>query len=167
MEAKARDVREAAATVRKAETGLASAKDLLENADRRAKLLASEEEALKAATEAKAQAGAKLAEAEAALSAAQRFKAEKDRDAASALKAYKDAGYAQKAASDAAKSWNRRLAPLSIFVSRKTQRLYIRQGQVKVFDVPVTIREPEKPLGTHLFVAMPPEKGASSLRWQL
>ena len=48
-----------------------------------------------------------------------------------------------------------RLAPLSVFVSRKTQRLYIRQGQVKVFDVPVTIREPEKPLGTHLFVAMP------------
>ena len=92
MEAKAKDVREAAATVRKAETGLASAKDLLENADRRAKLLASEEEALKAAAEAKAQAGAKLAEAEAALSAAQRFKAEKDRDAASALKAYKDAG---------------------------------------------------------------------------
>ncbi len=166
VEAKARDVREAAATVRKAETGLASAKDLLENADRRAKLLVSEEEALKAAAEAKAQAGAKLAEAEAALSAAQRFKAEKDRDAASALKAYKDAGYAQKAAADAAKSWNRRLAPLSIFVSRKTQRLYIRQGQVKVFDVPVSIREPEKPVGTHLFVAMPPEKGASSLRWQ-
>ena len=65
----------------------------------------------------------------------------------------------RKAASDAAKSWNRRLAPLSIFVSRKTQRLYIRQGHVKVFDVPVTIREPEKPVGTHLFVAMPPEKG--------
>ncbi len=168
MEAKAKEVRDAAAAVRKAETGLAGAKDLLETSDRRAKRLAGEEEALKAASETKAQASAKLAEAEAALSALQRVKTEKDQAAASAMKAYKDADYTRKAAADAAKSWERRLAPLSIFVSRKSQRLYIRQGHIRVFDVPVTIREPEKPLGTHVYMAMP-QKGAqdsqSPLRW--
>ena len=168
MEAKAKEVRDAAAAVRKAETGLAGAKDLLETSDRRAKRLAGEEETLKAASEAKAQAGAKLAEAEAALSAAQRVKTEKDQAAASAMKAYKDADYTRKAAADAAKAWERRLAPLSIFISRKSQRLYIRQGHIRVFDVPVTIREPEKPLGTHVYMAMP-QKGAqdsqSALRW--
>ena len=168
MEAKAKEVRDAAASVRKAETGLAGAKDLLETSDRRAKRLAGEEEVLKAASEAKAQAGVKLAEAEAAHSAAQRVKTEKDQAAASAMKVYKDADYTRKAAADAAKSWERRLAPLSIFISRKTQRLYIRQGHIRVFDVPVTIREPGKPLGTHVYMAMP-QKGAqdsqSALRW--
>ena len=168
VEAKAKEVRDAAAAVRKAETALASAKDLLETSDRRAKRLAGEEEALKAAAEAKTQAGAKFAEAQAAFSAVQRIKAEKDREAASAMKVYKDADYTRKAAADAAKAWERRLAPLSIFISRKTQRLYIRQGHIRVFDVPVAIHEPEKPLGTHVYMAMP-QKGAkdgqSPLQW--
>jgi len=168
VEAKAKEVREAVAAVRKAEIALAAAKDAFETAERRVKRLAGEEEALKAAAEAKTQAEAKVAEAQAAFSAAQRVKTEKEQDAASAVKAYKDADYTRRAAADAAKSWERRLAPLSVFISRKTQRLYIRQGHIRVFDVPVTIREPEKPLGTHVFVAMPRQgtpDGQSLLRW--
>ena len=84
------------------------------------------------------------------------------------MKAFKDADSARRAAADAAKAWERRLAPLSVFISRKTQRLYIRQGHIKVFDVPVTIREPEKPLGTHVYMAMP-QQGAQgsqpSVHW--
>ncbi|MGO9869306.1 MAG: L,D-transpeptidase [Rhodomicrobium sp.] len=152
--AKAKEVREAVVAVRKAEIGLANAKDRLEAADRQAKQAPAGEEA-NAAAAAREQAAAKAAEAEAALSSAQRGKAEKEQDAANALKAYNDADYARRVASDAVKAWNRRLAPLSIFITRKTQRLYIRQGFTKVFDVPVTIRDPEKPLGTHLFMAMP------------
>jgi hypothetical protein len=126
-------------------------------------------EAMKAATEAKAAAEAKVAEAETALTGAERAKAEKEQDAAAAVKAYRDTEAARKAALNSIKTWTRRLSPLSIFVSRKTQRLYIRQGHIKVFDVPVTIREPEKPLGTHLYMALPPEPGAQgsqpALRW--
>jgi hypothetical protein len=168
VEAKAKEVREAAAAVRMAGIALSAARDSFETADRRVKRLAGEEEALKAAAEAKTQAEAKVAEAQAAFSAAQRVKTEKEQDAASAVKAYKDADYTRRAAADAAKSWERRLAPLSVFISRKTQRLYIRQGHIRVFDVPVTIREPEKPLGTHVFVAMPQQgtpDGQSLLRW--
>ncbi len=156
METKAKEAKEAALAVRKAEVALATAKDAAETADRRVKKAATEEAVAKAAADAKAQAEAKVGEAEAALSAAQRIKAEKDQDAASALKTYNGAAGTTKAAADVAKFWNRRLFPLSIFVSRKTQRLYIRQGHDSVFDAPVTIRDPEKPLGTHVYVAMPP-----------
>jgi len=58
--------------------------------------------------------------------------------------------------------------PISIFVSRKRQRLYIRQQFEPLFDVPVTIAEPESPLGTHVFTALEfigPEHTA--LRWNV
>ena len=169
MEAKAKEAKEAALAVRKAEVALATAKDAAEAEDRRVKRTAVEAEAPKSAAEAKALAEARVVEAEAALSAAQRTKAEKEQDAASALKKYNDAAGTGKAAADVVKFWNRRLSPLSIFVSRKTQRLYIRQGHDSVFDAPVTIRDSGKPLGTHVYVAMPPltdaQGSASSLRW--
>jgi hypothetical protein len=168
LEAKAKAASEAAAAVRKAGIALASAKDTLETIERRIKRLGGEVEVLQAATEAKAKAEAKVAEAEAAFSVANRVKTEKERDAASARKAYEDANYARKVAVDAVKSWERRLQPLSVFISRRTKRLYIRQGHIEVFDVPVTIREPEKPLGTHVFMAMPRQEtpeGQPLLRW--
>jgi hypothetical protein len=52
--------------------------------------------------------------------------------------------------------------PLSLMVSGKTQRLYVRQGFEPVLDLPVTVREAERPLGTHAFYAtetMPRERG--------
>ena len=58
--------------------------------------------------------------------------------------------------------------PISIFVSRKRQRLYIRQQFEPLFDVPVTIAEPESPLGTHVFTALEfigPEH--ATLRWNV
>jgi hypothetical protein len=41
--------------------------------------------------------------------------------------------------------------PISLFVSRKTKRLYARQGFVPLFDVPIGIRDDDKPMGTHVF----------------
>ncbi len=58
--------------------------------------------------------------------------------------------------------------PISVFVSRKRQRLYIRQDFEPLFDVPVTIAQPEAPLGTHVFTALEftgPERAA--LRWNV
>jgi L,D-transpeptidase catalytic domain len=58
--------------------------------------------------------------------------------------------------------------PISIFVSRKRQRLYIRQDFAPLFDAPVTIAQPEAPLGTHVFTALEftgPER--ISLRWNV
>ncbi len=154
----------------RAEVKLAEAEASLANAVRvKAEKEQAAAEAITAATGAKAAAETKVAEAQTALAAAERAMAEKEQESATALKAYRDTEAARKAALTAIKTWTRRLSPLSIFVSRKTQRLYIRQGHIKVFDVPVTIREPEKPLGTHLYMSMPPEPGAQgsqpALRW--
>jgi hypothetical protein len=58
--------------------------------------------------------------------------------------------------------------PISIFVSRKRQRLYIRRDFEPLFDVAVTIVEPESPLGTHVFTALEftgPEH--TILRWNV
>jgi hypothetical protein len=67
------------------------------------------------------------------------------------------------------------LEPVSVYVSRATQRLYVRRnthkpapdGGGEVFDttieVPVTIRDPDKPIGTHVFTAM--ARNEAGLRW--
>ena len=75
-----------------------------------------------------------------------------------------------KAASDAKLA----LDPVSIYISRATQKLYVRRNTHKVYpdggevfdatiEVPVTIRDPDKPIGTHIFTAMAP--GGTGLRW--
>jgi hypothetical protein len=48
----------------------------------------------------------------------------------------------------------RKVVPISIFVSRKLSKLFVRQGFKPLFDVPVTIENPGEPLGTHVFTAM-------------
>jgi len=59
----------------------------------------------------------------------------------------------------------RRQETVSIFVSRKDGRLYVRQGLKPVFDVPVTIRNSGDALGTHVYVAGLPAPGETTLRW--
>jgi hypothetical protein len=46
------------------------------------------------------------------------------------------------------------LEPVSVFVSRATQRLYVRRGFGAYLEVPVTIRNPDKRIGTHVFTAV-------------
>jgi len=78
---------------------------------------------------------------------------------------------------DAAKTANEAklaLEPVSVYISRATQKLYVRRNTHKrwpdggeVFDatieVPVTIRNPNKPIGTHVFTAM--AQSGAGLRW--
>jgi lipoprotein-anchoring transpeptidase ErfK/SrfK len=58
------------------------------------------------------------------------------------------------------------VAPVSIFVSRKTQRLYVRQSFEPLFESRVTIRNPNVPIGTMLFTAVDyAGNDADDLRW--
>jgi lipoprotein-anchoring transpeptidase ErfK/SrfK len=43
--------------------------------------------------------------------------------------------------------------------------LFVRQEFGKVFDAPISFRDPETPLGTHLFTAMKFEPGDTKTRW--
>jgi L,D-transpeptidase catalytic domain len=105
-----------------------------------------------------------------------RADAKSKRDAAAATKEAAKAAQTRKA--DSAKAANEAklaLEPASIFISRATQKLYVRRnthkpapdGGGEVFDttieVPVTIREPGKPLGTHVFTAQ--ARNDAGLRW--
>ena len=55
--------------------------------------------------------------------------------------------------------------PISIFVSRKLSKLFVRQGFKPLFDAPVSIQNPEEPLGTHVFTAMEFENEGTAVRW--
>lgn len=57
----------------------------------------------------------------------------------------------------------RKLLPVSVLVSRATQRLYVRQANEPVLEVPVVIRDADKPIGTTLFTAMAHE--GPKVRW--
>ncbi len=76
---------------------------------------------------------------------------------------------AAKAAADAAMLAEapRKPGTISAFVSRKTGRLYVRQNYQPLFDVPVRIRDPDRPLGTHVFTALDVDKDGKTMHWSV
>ena len=123
------------------------------------------DEAIKKATDRKSAAEAKFAEAGGKVREASEAKAAKDQDVASAQNAVREADEQASAAAAGAKDATIRAEPLSIFISRKTRHLYVRQATQHLFDMPITIRDPERPLGTHLFVANRAGDDGASLHW--
>jgi len=68
------------------------------------------------------------------------------------------------AAADALEA--RKDSPVSVFISAKTGRLVAKLGFAQVIDVPVTIAERGKPLGTHVLTAVAFTDGEKALRWK-
>ena len=58
-----------------------------------------------------------------------------------------------------------RPGPVSLFVSRKEGKLFVRKGFSPVFETPITIARREVPFGTHVFTANVPTDGSAGLRW--
>lgn len=117
--------------------------------------------------EAKATALQSLAEAEAQLSAA---KAEAQLKAAAAARAREEARVAEGGRSAALRTLDeieRISSPVSIFISRKTQRLYVRQAFQPVLEIPITIREADRAIGTHVYTALDYTNGGSGLEWSV
>ena len=162
------------ASLRKLESLKRSADAELASADK-ALAAAKTDEAKARAEERKQKAAAKAAEAGTQLDTA-RADAKSKLDAAAAAKDAAKAAETKKAATaKAATEAKLALEPVSIYISRATQKLYVRRnthkpapdGGGEVFDatieVPVTIRNPEKPIGTHVFTAM--ARNDAGLRW--
>jgi hypothetical protein len=57
------------------------------------------------------------------------------------------------------------LAPVSVFVSRKDKRLYVRQAFEPLFEMPAAIRDDQAPVGTHVFTAIDFNGDRSAMRW--
>ena len=126
----------------------------------------------------KQKAAAKAAEAGTQLDRAKADAKSKLDAAAAAKDAAKAAETKQADAAKAANEAKLELEPVSVYISRATQKLYVRRNTHKpspdggeVFDAtieaPVTIRNPDKPIGTHVFTAVA-RNGAglgAGLRW--
>jgi hypothetical protein len=122
----------------------------------------------------KQKAATKAEEAQAQLDAAT-ANAKSKLDAAAAAKAAAQAAETRKAdTAKAASEAKLALEPVSVFISRATQKLYVRRnthkpapdGGGEVYDtieVPVTIRNPDKPIVTHIVTAM--AQAGKGLRW--
>jgi hypothetical protein len=57
--------------------------------------------------------------------------------------------------------------PISVFVSRKQGKVFVRQGFTELFDMPVTIADADRPLGTHVYTAMALKDDGRALRWNV
>src|SRR5882757_8632318 len=129
----------------------------------RARAEAQKQKATSKATELGAQLDAAKADAKSKLDAAAAAK-----DAAKAIQTRK--ADTAKAASEAKLA----LEPVSVYISRATQKIYVRRNTHKpwpdggeVFDAtieaPVTIRDRDRRIGTHVFTAM--ARSEAGLRW--
>ena len=126
------------------------------------------------ADELKQKAAAKAAEAATQLDAAKADVMSKLAAAAIAKDAAKAAATKKADATKAATAAKLALEPASIYISRATQKLYVRRNTHKpwadggeVFDASVeaavTIRDPDMPIGTHVFTAV--ARNGTGLRW--
>jgi len=108
-------------------------------------------------------ASAKVADLGTQLDAA-RTDAKAKADAAAAAKDAVKAAEARKAeTAGAARDAKLALEPVSVFISRATKKLYVRRGFAATIELPITIRDPDKPLGTHIFTAV--ARNGDGLRW--
>jgi L,D-transpeptidase-like protein len=162
--AKPADAAKAEGQKSSADADLAAAEKALASAQ--SNVAKAEERRLKAATKA-AEAATKLDTAKADTTA-------KIDAAAKAAAATKEAATRKVDLAKAAGDAKLALVPVSIYISRSTQKLYVRRNTHKAFpdggevfdasiEVPVTIRDPDKPIGTHIFTAMAPN--GAGLRW--
>jgi hypothetical protein len=170
--AAARDTASLAASLRKL-TSLKASADAERAAADKALAAAKTDQAKARAEERRQKAASRVEEAGKQLDAATADARSKP-DAAAAKEALKAAEARKAATAKAALDAKLAAVPVSIYISRATQKLYVRRNTHKrwpdggeVFDfsieVPVTIRNPEKRIGTHVFTAM--ARTDAGLRW--
>lgn len=57
--------------------------------------------------------------------------------------------------------------PVSVLVSRKDRRMYVRKGFEPLFDVPITVAKSDQPIGTHVFTAVALGDDQATMRWMV
>jgi len=172
--AAARETASLASSLRKLELLKRSADAEFASADK-ALAAAKTDQAKARAEDRRQKAAAKATEAVTQLDTAKAGAKSKLDATAAAKDAAKAAETKQAASAKAASEAKLAIEPVSVYISRATQKLYVRRnthkpapdGGGEVFDatieVPVTIRNPEKRIGTHVFTAM--ARKDAGLRW--
>jgi lipoprotein-anchoring transpeptidase ErfK/SrfK len=121
--------------------------------------------AMQKAEEMKAKATERLTAAQAQLDAVKAVAQPLIDAATAAREAAKAADAAKASAQSEAKLAAAKLAPVSVFISRKTQRLYVRQAFQPIFDSPIAISDPDTPIGTFVFTALNYANEGADVRW--
>ena len=172
--ATARESAPLAASLRKLERAKARADADLASAEK-AVANAKTDQSRAKAEERQQKAAAKAAELETQFNTAKADASSKLDAASTAKEAAKTAQTKKADTAKAALDAKLALEPVSIYISRATRRIYVRRNTHKpapdgggvVFDAtieaPVTIRDPGKPIGTHVFTAM--ARNDAGLRW--
>ncbi|WP_161850031.1 L,D-transpeptidase family protein [Bradyrhizobium sp. CCBAU 051011] len=124
-------------------------------------------EAKEQAEDAKAQAVAKIAELQLQWDVANVNLQLRLDAVTSAREAAAAAESARVTAAEAARQVAHELQPISVAISRKTQRLYVRQAFKPILESPVTIADPDRPIGTHVFTAIERATDDAKLRWNV
>ncbi len=172
--ARAYEAASAIAAIRQQESALAAERNAAEGnalaqakADRLAKAYERAAAAKDATALAKTNAGAALSDAAAKLETAKTASAAKDAELADAVRRLNEATAVSAAAANAEKEARRLATPVSVLVSKKDRRIYVRQGLAPVFDAPIDVRDPQTPLGTHLYLATAAKDDGASLKWSV
>jgi hypothetical protein len=108
---------------------------------------------------------AAVAELEKSVEEARGEEAARTPEALAAAKAAWEAEQADGEAAALLKATERNTEPVSIFVSRKAGRVYVRQAWAPIHEAPVAFDQPDEPVGTHLYLAAAPQDGQAALRW--
>ncbi len=117
--------------------------------------------------DAKAKALARIAELQAQWTAAKAELQPKLDAVAPARQAAVTAETARLATAEAAREVAGELVPVSVFISRATQRLYVQRAFEPILESPATILDADRPIGTHVFTAMDRINGDTDMRWSV
>jgi lipoprotein-anchoring transpeptidase ErfK/SrfK len=159
------EARQAVDDIRKAEAGLASAEAKAADIDKRPAPAAAPADPAQSIEAQKSAAEAEIVTARTALDEARGREAIKTPAAFAAVETWKRAAAAASEASDLVDQAERRQAQVSVFISRKEGRIFIRQNWKEVWEAPVTFRDPDRPLGTHIYTAVSTEPDGSAVKW--
>lgn len=150
-------VRQAELAQRRAEAGLAAAE--------RAKTSARSAQAIEQARSGAERALAAVESANKAIASARDALAAKTAELDRINALVKDTEEARnKALVEARDAW-RLSRPISVLISRKEQRIYVRQAFNAVLDLPVTVRDADEPIGTHLFTVLAAKGDGTEVDW--
>jgi hypothetical protein len=162
--ARAAEARQGEAALRNAEAALAVAGRRLEMAARVAAVVSGTPAAERLnGVLADAQEG--FAEAPRAADAAWLISAALTQEAAEAATAAEEAESERRAAEGAVKAAERTTEPISILVSRKAGRVFVRQGWTPVHEAPVRFLDDGPALGTHVYLATGATEDGETMRW--
>ena len=165
------EARQAVEDMRKAEAAVTAAQATIAAIDARiaapvAQPVAATPAATGSTVEAdKAAAQSELARAQSALEEARTRDAVKSPAAFNAVEAWKRAVAAGEAAADLVGEASRRGEQVSVFISKKEGRIFIRQDWKDVWEAPITFRDPDRPIGTHVYTAVEAAPDGASMRW--